>query len=294
MNNTNSDFRYLTISAADEAWGSVVTTVGYQFIPPQGRYPFSGHPENYDFKPHTGRILNEYQLIYITKGSGYFSSRSCREQKVLAGTLILLFPDEWHSYFPDKETGWDEYWVGFRDVRMPELIQNNFFSKENPLCKIGLNTQVINLYEEIMLSASLEKPGYQQLISNIVLHMLGILYYNKKNGSFVNNPDIEKINQAQELMRKSIENPLPPQAIADELGLGYSWFRRLFKKYTGVSPVQYQLQLKLLRAKELMIHSSLTISEIAYELKFDSIAQFSTFFKKREGITPSEFRKRNH
>ncbi|MBP8848267.1 MAG: AraC family transcriptional regulator, partial [Parabacteroides sp.] len=67
----SDQLRYLTISAIDEEWGIVVTTVGYQFIPPKGNYPLSKHPDNYNFKPQTGRILNEYQLVYITKGSGY-------------------------------------------------------------------------------------------------------------------------------------------------------------------------------------------------------------------------------
>ena len=79
--------KYLTISATDEDWGIVVTTVGYQFISPEGHYPLSPHPENYDFTPQTGRMLNEYQLVYITKGTGYFSSQSCKLQKLGTGTI---------------------------------------------------------------------------------------------------------------------------------------------------------------------------------------------------------------
>ena len=100
----NNQIRYLTIGASDEDWGITVTTIGYQFIPPQSQYPLSGHPDSYNFKPQTGRILKEYQLVYITKGSGYFSSQSCKQQKIEAGTMILLFPGEWHSYYPDKES----------------------------------------------------------------------------------------------------------------------------------------------------------------------------------------------
>ena len=85
-----------------------------------------------------------------------------------------------------------------------------------------------------------------------------------------------------------------PEEIAARLGLGYSWFRRMFKEYTGVSPAQYQLQQKLLRAKELLTSTPLTISEIAYSLHFENAGQFSTFFKKKEGVTPSEFRDRTH
>lgn len=66
---------YLTIGDKDEKWGVVVTTIGYQFIPPGTKYPLSAHPDKYSFMPRGGRILNEYQLVYITKGSGYSGSR---------------------------------------------------------------------------------------------------------------------------------------------------------------------------------------------------------------------------
>lgn len=290
----NDCLRYLTISATDEDWGIVVTTIGYQFIPPMGQYPLSPHPDNYNFKPQSGRILNEYQLVYITKGSGYFSSQSCKLQRVKAGTMILLFPGEWHSYYPDKEEGWDEYWVGFRGVNIDKRVEKRFFTKEEPLHQIGLSATLVGLYEDILKFAEQERSGYQQMISGIVLHILGSVHYKEKNNSFTNTYIIDKINEARILMKENLEHPLSPEEIAEKLGLGYSWFRRMFKEYTGVSPAQYQLQQRLLRAKELLTSTSKNISEIAYELNFENSGQFATFFKKKEGVTPSEFRERAH
>lgn len=285
--------KYLTINELDEKWGIVVTTAGYQFIPPQTPYPLSVHPEHYAFKPQTGRILNEYQLVYITKGNGYFSSQSCPKKRIKAGTMILLFPGEWHSYHPDIDTGWDEYWVGFRGPHIDKRVENGFFSCKEPLHHIGISSGIVSLYEEILRIAAEEKFGYQQMASSIVLHILGSMYYKEKNNSFTDRYVIDKINEARILMR-DFENMKTAEEIAREIGVGYSWFRRVFKEYTRVSPAQYQLQLRLLRAKELLTSSNMNISEIAYALKFENTGQFSTFFKHKEGITPSEFRERNH
>lgn len=290
----NDHLKYLTISGTDEDWGIVVTTIGYQSIAPKAHYPLSQHPDNYNFKPQTGRILNEYQLVYITKGSGYFSSQSCKKQKINAGTMFLLFPGEWHSYYPDQETGWYEYWVGFRGVHIDKRVEKRFFTREEPLLDIGLSATIVELYQDILKFASEEKSGYQQMISSIVLHILGTVYYKRKNNAFTNTFVVNKINEARILMKSSIENPVSPEEIATQLGLGYSWFRRMFKEYTGVSPNQYQLQQKLLKSKELLTSSSLNISEIAYRLGFENAGQFSTFFKKKEGVTPSDFRDRAH
>jgi AraC-like DNA-binding protein len=285
---------YLTVNSRDEDWGIVVTTVGSQTIPSQCSYPPINHPANYRFKPQQGRILNEYQLVYITEGSGYFSSQSCRQQHISAGTMILLFPGEWHSYYPDKETGWQEYWVGFRGVHIDKRVENGFFKREEPLHKIGVSSLIISLYDEIMQLATEEHAGYQQIISSIVLHILGAVYYNELNNSFKNTYVTEKINEARLLMRDNVENPLSIAQIAEKTGVGYSWFRKMFKQYTGISPAQYQIQLQIMLAKELLTTTNLNISEIAYRLNFDSSGRFSTFFKNKESITPSEFRERAH
>lgn len=287
----NDSLSYLSIGATDDDWGISVSTVGYQFIPPQGNYPLSRHPEKYEFKPQTGRILNEYQLVYITKGSGYFASNTVKTQKIQAGTMILLFPGEWHSYYPDKETGWNEYWVGFKGVHIDRRIEKRFFTKEAPIFQIGVSATIVNLYEDILKFASEEKAGYQQLISSITLHILGVIYYKDKNNSFTNTYVVEKINEARIIMKENVETTISPEEIAKKLGLSYSWFRRMFKDYTGISPAQYQMQQRILRAKELLTDSSLNISDIAFTLKFENVGQFSTFFKKKEGISPTEYRK---
>ena len=123
--------------------------------------------------PRGGRILNEYQLVYITKGSGYFASQSCPEAPVKAGTVMLLFPGEWHSYHPDDATGWDEYWVGFKGSYIDDRVANRFLVREQPLHNIGISSGIVSLYEEILQLASAEKAGCQQMMSSIVLHILG-------------------------------------------------------------------------------------------------------------------------
>jgi AraC-like DNA-binding protein len=286
---------YLSIGGNDEDWGIVVTTVGSQSIPPQAHYPPVQHPDSHIFTPDKGRIFNEYQLVYITKGCGWFSSQSVKKkQRVRAGTMILLFPGEWHSYEPDSSTGWNEYWVGFRGLHIDNRIKNGFFSKEEPLYYIGVSSSIVGLYEDIIRIARKEKAGYQQMISSTVLSILGSVYYKNKNGQYIDTYIVDKINEARNIIKSNIESTLSQEDVARKLGLGYSWYRRTFKEYTGVSPAQYQLQQKLMRAKELLTTTDKNISEIAYLLHFENVCQFSTFFKKKEGITPSEFRKRAH
>jgi AraC-like DNA-binding protein len=75
--------------------------------------------------------------------------------------------------------------------------------------------------------------------------------------------------------------------------VGYSWFRQSFKRVTGISPAQYISRLLTSRAKEMLVSEQQTISETAYALGFESVGQFSTLFRKIEGVTPRQFRDEN-
>lgn len=287
----NFSIKYFNISSHDEVWGVVVTTVGSQLIPPNCSYPRSQHPESHVFNPQNGRKLKEYQLIYISKGAGYFESDSCKRQRIEAGTMILLFPNEWHTYEPDKSIGWYEYWVGFKGINIDNIVNNAFFSPQSPLFTIGFNSTIIGLYEDIAKYAEKERTGHQQIISGIVFNILGFIYYKNRNLTLKDSFVINKIDDARDMMKQEIENSISPGEIAVKLGVSYSWFRKMFKEYVGVSPAQYQMNLKFLRSKELLNTTDLPITDIAYKLKFESPNQFSTFFRKKEGIPPLQYRK---
>ncbi|MBO4935608.1 MAG: AraC family transcriptional regulator [Alistipes sp.] len=288
-----NSLKYLAISPHDEEWGLVVTTVGTQTIEPNACYPAMQHPETYDFIPQNGRILDEFQIVYITEGSGYFESHSIPRQTVEAGTAILLFPGEQHSYAPNQQQGWCEFWIGFRGKQVEQLLSSEFLTPREALIKIGLSNSIVALYRDAIRLAEKEKIGCQQLLAGVVMHMLGHILYKSRNSREGSNRTEDIINEARQLMRERVHHSLHAEEIADALGVGYSWFRQSFKRITGISPAQYIARLLTSRAKEMLISEHQTITETAYALGFESVGQFSTLFRKIEGITPRQFREEN-
>jgi len=284
-------FNYLTVNDKDREWGLYLTTCGFQSIPPSKVNPFLNiHPSIYGFNTKRGRILDEFQLLFIVKGSGTFESAHHSKVQIDAGTIILLFPGEWHNYSYNPDTGWDEYWVGFDGINVQNMIKSGFFTVSDPVFKVGISDEMISFYKSIISYAEQEAMGYQQVASSIVRHMMGLLYFKNQNSLFSDKEVVEKINQARILIRDNISNSVSPAEIAEQLGLGYSWFRKAFKKYAGISPAQFQLQIRLQRAKDLLLNTNQSVSEIAYELTFDTPGQFSTFFRQKANMTPKEFR----
>ena len=74
------------------------------------------------------------------------------------------------------------------------------------------------------------------------------------------------------------------------LNISYSWFRKTFKKYTGYSPAKYFQELKLRKAKQILINTSYPVKEICFMIGYTSTEHFSNLFKKNTGLTPLEYR----
>lgn len=282
--------KYFPHNDLDIKWGLRVTTAGFQSIVPKTVYPPTGHPEGYAFHTEKGRRLKEYQIVYVTKGRGRYSGESFSEIKVEEGTFFMLFPHEWHTYMPDDNTGWEAYWVGFKGNVADQMFLNNFWDRKQPIKYIGFKEEIIDLILKIINLAKEEKTGYQQVVSGITMHILGLLHYFSRNTNFKDADIINKIDKARLLFRENIDQKINPAEIAQTLGIGYSWFRRTFKKYTGFAPTQYHLQLKIQKAKEMLNDRSKTVKEIAISLNFESADYFCTIYKKKTGMTPGEYR----
>lgn len=283
--------KYLVVNPRDVQWGLTVNTVGYEEIGVADTYPTRGHADGYYFDIDKGRVLNEYQLLYITEGEGIFNSAHAKDIPLKAGDLFLLFPGEWHTYHPTGKNGWKSYWIGFKGKNVDDRVKAGFLSVEKPIYHVGFSADIIRLYEEAYKRAQEEAPYLQQILAGIVNHLVGLMYALERSMELSkDHTRVDMINLARLRIRESLEVDLTIQQIAEDLGVSYSNFRKLFKEFTGISPALYQQDLRLQRAKELLATTTLSIKEIAYRLRFESPDYFSSKFKIKTGKKPSEFR----
>ena len=279
-------------SERDQLWGLTITTIGYEEIGPNDPYPTRGHADGYYFDLAKGRTLPEYQLLYITEGKGIFHSRTVPEASLKEGDFFMLFPDEWHSYHPTGPSGWKKFWIGFRGRNVDDRVRAGFLSPTKPIYHVGFHDSIVRLYRSAFNAAMAEEAYAQQLMAGIVNHLIGLMYALERNMELTNRNQghFDLINKARLRIREELESPLTIQQVADDLGMSYSNFRKLFKEYTGLSPATYQQDLRLQRAKELLTTTNMSIKEIAYQLNFDSPDYFSAKFKIKTGRKPSDLR----
>ncbi|MBQ2195970.1 MAG: helix-turn-helix domain-containing protein [Prevotella sp.] len=283
--------KYLIANERDGQWGLTISTIGYEEIMPGDSYPTKGHADGYYFDLQKGRILNEYQLLYLTEGEGIFESTNQKPTRIKQGDLFLLFPGEWHTYHPLPTKGWKSYWLGFKGKNMDDRVRAGFLSPTKPVYSVGFSSEIVHLYEEAFAKAKEEAAYAQQTLAGIANHLIGLMYSLERNNLLNKDQNrVDMINRARLRIREALESNLTIQQVAQELGISYSNFRKLFKEYTGVAPSMYQQELRLQRAKEMLSTTNMSIKEIAYRLNFESPDYFSSKFKIKTGIKPSDFR----
>ncbi len=283
--------KYLLANERDALWGLTVSTVGYEEIQPGDDYPTRGHADGYYFNLDRGRELNEYQLLYLTEGEGVFHSTTVREAPLREGDLWLLFPGEWHSYHPNPRKGWKSYWIGFKGRNMDDRVRAGFLSPQKPIYHVGFSDSIVRLYKQAY-DAAIEEAAYsQQLMAGMVNLLIGMMYSKERNIQLSRNQaHVDLISRARLRIREALESSLTIQQVAEEMGISYSNFRKLFKEHTGISPAIYQQDLRLQRAKEMLSTTDISVKEIAYRLNFESPDYFSAKFKAKTGRRPSELR----
>ena len=280
--------KYLAAAPADLQWGTAINSVGFQEVGPGEPYPPGDHPSRYLFSEERGRVLDEYQLLYITKGQGVFRSASLPHPvPVSQGTLFLLFPGEWHSYRPDPETGWKEYWIGFKGSQMDTWVANGFFSPKDPVWHVGLKSDIVALYNDAIETASRQESGFQQRLGGLVNHLMALARFYNRNEAFSEVAD--QINRAKILISDQFRT-ITPESLADQLYMGYSNFRRIFKEYTGFSPAKYIQEVRMNQVKEALTNTNQAVKQIAYEMGYENDDYFFTAFKRTTGMTPMEYR----
>lgn len=288
---TSAHIKYLLANEQDNRWGVVVTTTGYQIIEPQTSYPPSNHPVRYLFSVEKGRLLNEYQLIYISRGDGQFVSASHKETSFEGGgKFILLFPGRVAQLPPlaqdrlarvlDRIHRPRHRPQGRREVPRPAPAAFN----------VGYHEDIINLYKLALRTAQEQGSGFQQILAGIVNLLLGFAYAEHMQTALEDMQVAAQLNEAKIIMQDNFNRNLSCQEVAARICMSYSRFRRLFRQYVGFAPAQYLLELKINKSKELLTNSALTCQEIAFESGFEYPSHFNIAFKKKTGITPNQYR----
>ena len=283
--------RYLPVNSEALRWEIYCNDAGYVHVPPGVDYPLvpEDHPREYAETVVSGRVLNEFQVVYITAGEGWFETEGVDRRRVSAGDILMLFPGVRHAYRPRRETGWYEYWVGFAGEHAHRLWRHGLFGPGNALHTIGINREIIADYEQIVRLCRRQTPGFQVLLGALVLQLLAHIHaIESQSGTGAGDSDL--VSSSRAVMQQHLDEGIEIETVAARIGVSYTRLLSIFRKYTGLTPYQYFLQLRIRRAKELLRIPGISIKEVAARMNFENQYYFSRLFRRKTGVTPSQWR----
>lgn len=96
-----------------------------------------------------------------------------------------------------------------------------------------------------------------------------------------------------DVMRTAVD-PLPLDDLAEIAGLSPFYFARTFRAIAGIPPGEFQAALRFERAKHLLLTTDASVTDICFEVGYDSLGTFSSRFKRLVGVGPAQFRALPH
>lgn len=286
-------YRYFPISRRDKNWGLYVTTAGEARIAPHTVYPPSGHPKGYAFDWQHGRRLEGFALLYISSGRGKLEAQPNISMALEAGHACLLFPRVWHRYAPEPETGWKEHWIGFEGETARQWLRHRFVSPKHPVIKLNAEDTVLATFSRIMQSIQANRPALQQILAGATANLLGLGYSAQQTQPVAQAHHATAIELAIARIHNEYAHEMDMKVLAQELGVSYSWLRSRFAAHTGLAPHQYLLELRLVRARNLLAETEFPIKEIALQTGFEDEHYFSRLFRQKLHLTPGQWRTRS-
>lgn len=155
----------------------------------------------------------------------------------------------------------------------------------NLLEKAILERNQLNLSSEIMMSCCLSEILIQ--LSRLTIEKLKVDFiFNHADGM------PRTIQEAVYFIHDNYMKPIGLRDICKYLNVSPQYLIRIFRKQLNCSPLQYINRFRISRAKDILKYTPLTIKEISYEIGLQNPFYFCRLFKKTEGMTPSEFRKK--
>lgn len=161
-----------------------------------------------------------------------------------------------------------------------------------------LATHLLHILARLAGRKSEDREGINSAISHesLLAHVLQtirelIRHRKEENVSFTDHPEVNRVIQ---YMLEHYKENIKVTDLAKMVAINGDYLSTLFGKKTGLTPIAYLQNIRIEQAKRLLLHSKLSVEEIAFQTGFADDAYFIKVFKRVVGHTPSSFRRENN
>jgi AraC-like DNA-binding protein len=230
-------------------------------------------------------------LIYCLQGRGYFMIGPKRYELVPNQFIHVPATVQPLRYWADNKDPWSIYWVHYSGERIDQFNQSLDIRLNTGVQQIPFNEKGLDIWDSIYQSLEL---GYSMdNLSNASLclyHLIATFCFPDKHTRRETAYGTDMVSQTILNMKSNLSGKLTVQDMSEKVGLSSSHFTRLFRKSTGISPIDYFIHLKMQRACQLLFAKGKKIKAVADDLGYQDQFYFSRVFKKNMGVSPEQYR----
>ena len=229
----------------------------------------------------------DYHILYITEGTCFLNMNG-KSVEAKSGSVILFLPYETQDYRFKGEIHSKSYFIHFFGSVCHELLDGY----TERVFYIGKNSKLERLFDTMIDEFQLKLLSWESACQGQLLNIISLI--SREINLIRNNSNVTSNSKIMDICNVMYSNyskevTIPEYALM--CNLSESRFSHLFKKNTGVSPIQYILNIRIEKAKELLENTDLSVAEISDMTGMQSQHYFSRIFKKYTNMSPTEYRR---
>jgi len=168
------------------------------------------------------------------------------------------------------------------------LVTLGSLDPERPVLHPGLSLPLVARFEELVADlAAAPQEELPRMLARI--HELLVDVYALDRRAARPDPHGRIIDEACRRLGRDLERQISLPRVAEELGVGYERFRKVFRERTGTAPGEFRIRRRVERARAMLAQGDMSVKEVAYALGYSSAFAFSRQFKGVTGAAPSHF-----
>lgn len=252
-------------------------------------YPFNiesigvTHPDKDYF---ISRSCSDYFVIeFIAEGKGVLSVNG-KDYALEKGDVYILPPESKHNYHADERQPYRKLWCNFYSTTFAKLQTEYGLNDKYVFHAPDCEKDFLRLVEIATFGSCINDEEWANVATVLmnVLNKIAAREYRPEGSNTI-------ATHVKEILDGAIFDNITVEELAKRLFVSKMILTREFKNMYGMSPYHYYLDKKLSQAKLMLRRSTLAVKEISDKLCFADEHYFSGFFKRKVGVTPSEFRK---
>lgn len=255
-----------------------------------GTYRLLSKPKLPTYRPR-GRI--DYQLLYINAGKAHFHFDNVDNETIVnAGNMILYRPKELQKYEYYGTDKTEVYWVHFTGGDVKNVLRKYGIKDNMRTFFVGTSLEYERIFKRMISELQRCQEDYEEILTLLMRHLLisihrDLLKDRKTSDVYLDN----EMDIATQYFNDNYNTDINIEEYAQSRGMSTCWFIRNFKKFTGTTPMQYIMSIRISNAQSLLETTQYSISEISRIVGYSNPLYFSRLFHKQKGFAPSKYRK---